>query len=206
MHTRGLQRDVVYLGWPLTNSAFVYEPKCGNAGGRGELRGLRQWVQLYRSPNKHWRSNSIFNLWCRQSISLFCHRANYATNPPLRPNSFQKQILFFTSIQSFCLYMSVQERNRVASVYWISVRNMRCSRTGLKLFLLGLWCKKLSKISLQKAAKINIQVQSSIPCAVLIEIKSKRRMGINVVGYIPKHHKCSVTFSSGSCDCYFLTD
>ncbi len=31
------------LFW-LTNSALVYEPKCG---GRGELRGLSQWVQLY---------------------------------------------------------------------------------------------------------------------------------------------------------------
>ncbi len=36
---QGLQRDVVYLGsWP-TNSALVYEPKCGGGGG-GELRGL----------------------------------------------------------------------------------------------------------------------------------------------------------------------
>jgi hypothetical protein len=31
------------LSW-LTNSAFVYEPKCG---GKGELRGLSQWIQLY---------------------------------------------------------------------------------------------------------------------------------------------------------------
>jgi len=58
--------------------------------------------------------------------------------------------------------------------------------------------KKVSKISLQKAARINIQVQSSIHCAVLIEMKSKRRMGINVVGYFSKHYKCTVTFSSGS--------
>ncbi len=28
----------------LTNSALVHEPKCG---GRGALRGLSQWVQLY---------------------------------------------------------------------------------------------------------------------------------------------------------------
>jgi hypothetical protein len=31
---RGLQRDVVYHGWP-TNSALVYEPKCGGGGGCG---------------------------------------------------------------------------------------------------------------------------------------------------------------------------
>ncbi len=32
------------LSW-LTNSALVYEPKCG--GSEGELRGLSRWVQLY---------------------------------------------------------------------------------------------------------------------------------------------------------------
>ncbi len=35
---RVLQRYVLYLGWPIS---LVYEPKCG---GRGELRGLSQWV------------------------------------------------------------------------------------------------------------------------------------------------------------------
>ncbi len=55
--TRGSQRDVVCL----TNSALVYKPKCRGVGG---LRGLSQWVQLCTrtwSPNKLWRSNSIFN-------------------------------------------------------------------------------------------------------------------------------------------------
>ncbi len=47
------------LSW-LTNSALVYEPKCG---GKEGLRGLSQWVQLYTwSPKyKLWRSKSIFN-------------------------------------------------------------------------------------------------------------------------------------------------
>jgi hypothetical protein len=32
----------------LTNSALVYEPKCGGEGeGGGELWGLGEWVQLY---------------------------------------------------------------------------------------------------------------------------------------------------------------
>ncbi len=31
------------LSW-MTNSALVYEPKCG---GRGELRGINELVQLY---------------------------------------------------------------------------------------------------------------------------------------------------------------
>jgi hypothetical protein len=41
------------LSW-LTNSALVYEPKCG----RGVSQPMYTW-----SPNKLWRSNSIFNLW-----------------------------------------------------------------------------------------------------------------------------------------------
>ncbi len=44
----------------LTNS-LVYELKCG---GRGGVAGSQPMIQLYtRSPNKLWRSNSIFNLW-----------------------------------------------------------------------------------------------------------------------------------------------
>ncbi len=46
------------LSW-LTNSAIVYEPKCG---GRGGVEGT-----VHRRPNKLWRSNSIFNLWSMQS-------------------------------------------------------------------------------------------------------------------------------------------
>ncbi len=59
MRQGGLQRDVVYLNWPLAPSHM-----SPNAGGRGELRGLSQRVQLCTwSPNKHWRSTYIFNLW-----------------------------------------------------------------------------------------------------------------------------------------------
>ncbi len=39
--TRELQRDVVYLGWPIAPSYM-----SPNAGGAVELRGLSQWVQL----------------------------------------------------------------------------------------------------------------------------------------------------------------
>ncbi len=39
---RGLQRDVVYLGWPIAPSYM-----SPNAGGWGELRGVSQWVHLY---------------------------------------------------------------------------------------------------------------------------------------------------------------
>ncbi len=55
---------VVYLGWPI--APLYMSP---NAGGGGKLRGLTQWVQLYKwSPNKLWRSNSIFNLWARGNL------------------------------------------------------------------------------------------------------------------------------------------
>ncbi len=48
----GTQWDVVYLGWPKS-PLYIWAPK----------RGLGQWVQLFTwSPNKLWRSNSIFNL------------------------------------------------------------------------------------------------------------------------------------------------
>ncbi len=66
---RGSQRDVVYYGWPIAPSYM-----SSNAGGRGwgGLRGHSQSIQLWHnahctwSPNKLWRSNSIFNL-CWQS-------------------------------------------------------------------------------------------------------------------------------------------
>ncbi len=49
------------LSW-LTNSALVYELKCW--GGGRELRAGSQPIStaVHRSPNKLWRSNSIFNI------------------------------------------------------------------------------------------------------------------------------------------------
>ncbi len=45
------------LSW-LTNSALVYEPKCG---GRGGVAGSQPMsTDVHRSPNKRWRSNYIF--------------------------------------------------------------------------------------------------------------------------------------------------
>ncbi len=70
---RESQTDVVYLGWPIAPSYM-----SPNAGGGG-LRGLSQWVQLCTwSPNKLWRSNSIFNQ---------CHYSTTAILPnPLVPH------------------------------------------------------------------------------------------------------------------------
>ncbi len=62
---RGSQRDAVYLGWPIPPSYM-----SPNAGG--VVAGSQPtWVQLCTwSPNKHWRSNSIFNLWLTPTQSL----------------------------------------------------------------------------------------------------------------------------------------
>ncbi len=67
--TKGGQHGVTKrcrLSW-LTNSALVALVYSLNGGGgvrHGKgLRGLSQWVQLCTwSPNKLWRSNSIFNV------------------------------------------------------------------------------------------------------------------------------------------------
>ncbi len=56
LQSRGLQRDVVYLCGPLAPSYM-----SPNAGGGGKLRGLSMSTAVHRSPNKLWRSNSIFN-------------------------------------------------------------------------------------------------------------------------------------------------
>ncbi len=64
----------------LTKSAS-YEPKCGG-GVAGQ--GLSQWEQLCTwSPNKLWRSNSIFNLWFRRM-------SRGSTPQPSLPASSQK--------------------------------------------------------------------------------------------------------------------
>ncbi len=48
----------------LTNSALVYEPKCGGAGGGEGGRGPSQWEQLctWSLYTKLWRSNSTYKL------------------------------------------------------------------------------------------------------------------------------------------------
>jgi hypothetical protein len=55
---RGLQRDVVYLGWPI--APLYMSP---NKGGGGSCGVSANETAVHRSPNKLWRSNSIFNLW-----------------------------------------------------------------------------------------------------------------------------------------------
>jgi hypothetical protein len=61
--TRGLQfKKRCRLSW-LT---LVFEPKCG---GRGRIAGSQPIsTAVHKSPNKLWRSNSIFNL-CHQKLN-----------------------------------------------------------------------------------------------------------------------------------------
>jgi hypothetical protein len=49
------------LFW-MTNSALVYEPKCGGREGVAGSQGQPMSTAVHRSQNKLWRSNSIFNL------------------------------------------------------------------------------------------------------------------------------------------------
>jgi hypothetical protein len=51
----------------LTNSALVYEPKCG---GRGDEGSQPMSTAVNRNPNKRRRSNSIFNLCSRWEHSV----------------------------------------------------------------------------------------------------------------------------------------
>ncbi len=46
----------------LTNSALVYEPRCGGGGVAGS-HSQAMSTAVQRSPHKFWISNSIFNLW-----------------------------------------------------------------------------------------------------------------------------------------------
>ncbi len=45
---RGSQRDVVFLG--LTNSALVYEPKCGGMGGSCGVSSIEYTVPAHMKP------------------------------------------------------------------------------------------------------------------------------------------------------------
>ncbi len=48
------------LSW-LTNCTLVYEPWCGGRGGVAGSQPMSTAVHM--SPNKLWRSYSMFNLW-----------------------------------------------------------------------------------------------------------------------------------------------
>ncbi len=72
---RGLQRDVVYLGWPT--SALAYEPQVWGRGGAGSqpMSTAMSW-----SPNKLKISNSIFNLQYGVSLQWTGRRSLFWCN------------------------------------------------------------------------------------------------------------------------------
>ncbi len=62
------------LSW-LTNSTLVYEPNCGGREGVAGSQPMST-AAVHRSPNKLWRSNSIFNQWCQVS-PVYTSRRKY---------------------------------------------------------------------------------------------------------------------------------
>ncbi len=64
---RGLQRDVVYLCWPIASS--YTSPNVGGCVSANEYSCAHH---VTWSPNKLWRSTSIFNLW--NAPSKWCRK------------------------------------------------------------------------------------------------------------------------------------
>jgi hypothetical protein len=78
------------LSW-MTNSALVYEPKCG---GRGGVAGSQPMsTAVHRSPNKLWRSNSIFNL-CSGGLLILLLSAAYISTGRSQFSSLLVEISF----------------------------------------------------------------------------------------------------------------
>jgi hypothetical protein len=69
----------------LTNSALVYEPKCG---GRGELRGLSQWIQL--------------NTGAQINFEDLTSYLTYGLNLKLSDNSCSRSTTFLSPSASVC--------------------------------------------------------------------------------------------------------
>ncbi len=61
LQTGGLQRDVVFLCWPIAPSYMSPSARGGGVAGSQPIS-----TAVHRSPNKLWRSNSIFNLWLQR--------------------------------------------------------------------------------------------------------------------------------------------
>ncbi len=68
------------LSW-LTNSALVYEPKCGG-GGEAVVAGsqpMRMSTAVHWSPHKLWRSNFIFKLYMSQELETYLSEESEST-------------------------------------------------------------------------------------------------------------------------------
>ncbi len=79
---RGSQRDVVYLGWPIAPSYM-----SPNAGGGGELRGLRQWEQLCTWSPKNFGDLTPYLTYARNHITVYCAGGNFRARGSRLQNS-----------------------------------------------------------------------------------------------------------------------
>ncbi len=101
---RGLQRDVVYLGWPIAIAPSYMSP---NSWGGGEVAGSQPMRRaVHRSPNKLWWPISIFKLCC-EKLFWFCflnpvsfwHSFCFSVIGPLHHQQPSHQV----RLQTFCL-------------------------------------------------------------------------------------------------------
>ncbi len=107
-----LQRDVVYLGWPIATSYMI--PNAGVRGG--ELRGLSQWVQLCTGTQINFGDlhYSIFNLWLLHNI---LHGCSLYINSPDRFNLVELSLvrlfplslaIYFARLYNFFIAAALQ--------------------------------------------------------------------------------------------------
>ncbi len=74
IYCRGLQRDVVYRGWPTAPSYMA------QMRGKGWCVGdSANECRCTKESNKLWRSNSIFNLWSVGFMQVLCHERRSET-------------------------------------------------------------------------------------------------------------------------------
>jgi hypothetical protein len=96
------------LSW-LTNSALVYEPKYR---GRGWVAGYHiSSTAVHRSPNKLWRSISIFNLCCSLMVRINCKAVD--ANASAEDSRNEKKYT----------YLPVYKKKHKGSLFWYKVQN-----------------------------------------------------------------------------------
>ncbi len=112
---RGLQRDVVYLGWPI--ASLYMSPNAGGGGGVAGSQSMSTAVNI--SPI--WISNSIFNLWThsmRRSFkkqnpdkSLAIHGYLYSFSLRfLHISSNSRNLLHFLQLSYCALYRKKEKK------------------------------------------------------------------------------------------------
>ncbi len=90
---RGLQRDVVYLGWPIAPS-YMRQMR-GEWGSCGVSANEYSCAQ---DPNKLWRSNSLFNLWQAPCVHAECVSKctyNYSCETSKNIYFFMENLFFY---------------------------------------------------------------------------------------------------------------